>query len=192
MAMAYIWAGMVVISILYGGLTGQGAAVGMAAMDGAREAFALCFAIGGMLCLWSGVMEVMRRSGMAAGLARLLRPVLCGLFPSAAKDADTMEALSQNVSANVLGLGNAATPAGIRAAKGLLRLHGGGTASDELCRLVVLNTASIQLLPTTVAAVRAAAGARNAFDILPMVWLSSIAAVAAGLAAATLFQRLTK
>ena len=100
-----------------------------------------------------------------------------------------MEALSANVSANLLGLGNAATPMGIRAAQGMARL-GGGEATDELCRFVVLNTASVQLLPTTVAAIRAAAGASEPFDILPAVWLSSGISVAAGLAAAWLFARL--
>ena len=111
------------------------------------------------------------------------------LFPSALRDTETMDALTSNVSANLLGLGNAATPAGIRAAKGLRRLSGQDTASDELCRLVVLNTASIQLLPTTVAALRASLGADAPFDILPAVWLSSLVSVAAGLLAARAFER---
>jgi spore maturation protein A len=103
-----------------------------------------------------------------------------------------MEALSQNVSANMLGLGNAATPAGIKAAKGMLRQSEGEGASDELCRLVVMNTASVQLLPATVAAVRAAAGAANAFDILPAVWISSIVSVSVGLLCTKLFERFSR
>ena len=93
------------------------------------------------------------------------------------------------MSANLLGLGNAATPAGIRAAQRLHALSGGETASNELCRLVVLNTASIQLLPTTAATLRSACGAENAFDILPAVWISSAVSVAAGLLAERLFRR---
>jgi len=135
--------------------------------------------IGGMLCLWSGVLEVMSRSGASDGLSRLLRPVLRRLFPRASRDRETLNALSANVSANLLGLGNAATPMGVKAAAGIVRL--GEPAAGELGRLVVLNTASVQLLPTTIAAVRAAAGAASAFDILPAVWISSLASVTAGL-----------
>ena len=126
---------------------------------------------------------VMKASGMMDGLSRLFRPVLCRLLPRACRDPDTLAALSGNVSANLLGLGNAATPLGIRAA-GRMAKGSGGRATDELCTLVVLNTASIQLLPTTVAGVRGALGAESAFDILPAVWLASVLSVTAGLLAA--------
>ena len=149
----------------------------------------LCLSMAGMLCLWTGVMEVMRQSGLAGGLSRLLRPVLGRLFPNGAKDGAVMDSLSANVSANLLGLGNAATPLGIQAAKGMSR-KSPGVASDELCLLVVCNTASIQLLPTTVAAVRAAAGCRSPFDILPAVWLASALSVTAGIWACRLLSRL--
>ena len=146
-------------------------------------------AMAGALCLWSGVLEVMARSGMADGLSRLLRPVLRRLLPRAGDDSETLAALSANVSANLLGLGNAATPAGIRAAQRMAQ-GCGGVASDELCRLVVLNTASIQLLPSTVAAIRAGLGCAAPLDILPAVWLSSAVSVTAGLLCAGLLQRL--
>ena len=107
------------------------------------------------------------------------------LFPRGARDGETRAALAENVSANLLGLGNAATPAGIRAAQGLARLG----QRDELCLLVVLNTASLQLLPTTAASLRAALGAAEPFDITPAVWLSSALSVAAGLGAAALLRR---
>ena len=118
-----------------------------------------------------------------------LRPVLGRLFPSSRSDPELAGELSCNMSANLLGLGNAATPAGIRAAQRLHALSGKGAASDELCRLAVLTTASVQLLPTTAAALRSACGAENAFDILPAVWISSAAGVAAGLLAERLFRR---
>ena len=108
------------------------------------------------------------------------------LFPQTAQDRSTMDSISANVSANLLGLGNAATPLGIRAARRMAR-GCGGTASDELCTLVVLNTASIQLIPATVGSLRAAMGSAAPFDILPAVWLSSVLSVTAGLAAARLF-----
>ena len=162
-----------------------------AAVTGAKDAVELCLSMAGMLCLWTGVMEVMRQSGLAGGLSRLLRPVLGRLFPGAARDGAVMDSLSANVSANLLGLGNAATPLGIQAAKGMSRKCA-GTASDELCLRVVCNTASIQLLPTTVAAVRAANGAAAPFDILPAVWLTSVCSVTAGLLAAFLFGRASR
>ena len=135
------------------------------------------------MCLWSAVAELLERSGAAAWLSRLLRPVLIRLFPASGQDKAVIAALSENVSANLLGLGNAATPAGIRAAKGMVRL-GDTRARDELCLLVVINTASFQLVPTPVAAVRAPLGAAHAFAILPAVWLASACSVGAGILAA--------
>ena len=183
MAMAWIWTGMIAASVLYGLINGTIGAVGNAAMAGAAAAVDLCLSMAGIMCLWSGVMSIMKASGLMDGLSRLFRPVMGRLLPRACQDPDTLAALSGNVSANLLGLGNAATPLGIRAARRMAQ-GCGGRASNELCTLVVLNTASIQLLPTTVAGVRAALGAESAFDILPAVWLASALSVAAGLLAA--------
>ena len=188
MVMSILWTGMTAASILFGIAVGRGEAVAAAAVTGAGDAVELCLSMAGMLCLWTGVMEVMRQSGLAGGLSRLLRPVLGRLFPNGAKDGAVMDSLSANVSANLLGLGNAATPLGIEAAKGMSR-SSPGAASDELCLLVVLNTASIQLLPTTVASVRAAFGSAAPFDILPAVWISSLASVTVGLLTARLLSR---
>ena len=187
--MSMLWTGMVTAAILCGLATGRGPEVAAAAMEGARAAVDLCLSIAGMLCLWSGVMEVMRRSGLSGQLSRLLRPVLGRLFPEAAGDRRIMDSISANVSANLLGLGNAATPLGIEAAKGLAK-KSPGRASDGLCMLIVCNTASIQLIPTTVAAVRAAEGCAAPFDILPAVWLASGLSVCAGILACKLLSRL--
>ena len=189
MAMAAIWTGMVVISILCGLATGNGPAVGAAALEGAGAAVDLCLAMAGVLCLWMGVMEIMKRSGLSAGLSRLLRPLLGRLYPAFARDRDVMDSISANVSANLLGLGNAATPLGIQAAR-LMSRRTPGVASDSLCMLVVCNTASIQLIPTTVAGVRLAAGCETPFDILPAVWLASALSVTVGILAAKLLARL--
>ena len=115
MTMAWIWTGMAVLSILCGLATGRGELVAAAAVEGAQAAVELCVSIAGMLCLWTGVMEVMRRSGLAEGLSRLLRPVLSLLFPQVSGDRGVMDSISANVSANLLGLGNAATPLGLEA-----------------------------------------------------------------------------
>ena len=183
MAMAAIWTGMVVISILCGLATGNGPAVGAAALEGAGAAVDLCLAMAGVLCLWMGVMEIMKRSGLSAGLSRLLRPLLGRLYPEFARDREVMDCISANVSANLLGLGNAATPLGIQAAQKMSRRRP-GVACDGMCMLVVCNTASIQLIPTTVAGVRLAAGCETPFDILPAVWLASALSVCVGILAA--------
>ena len=185
MAMAWVWTGMVVLSLLFGLLTGRLDAVANAALSGAESAVELSLSMAGILCLWSGVMEIMNVCGLSDGLARAFRPVLRRLLPESSRDSETLAAVSANVSANLLGLGNAATPLGIRAARRMAR-GCGGTASNELCLLVVLNTASIQLLPATVASLRAASGCQTPFDILPAVWLASILSVTAGLLAAWL------
>jgi len=189
MAMTWLWTGMVALSVLFGAATGNLGALGGAALEGARSAVELCVSIAGVMCLWTGVMEVMNQSGLSALLARAFRPLLRRLMPRSARDPETMAAVSANLSANMLGLGNAATPLGIRASR-LMARGGEGVASDELCLFIVLNTASIQLLPTTVAGVRAALGCADPFDILPAVWLASGVAVIAGVAAAKLLARL--
>ena len=183
MAMPYFLTGLFFLSLLFGCATGQLSAVSAAALTGAQSAVELCLSMAGAICLWSGVMTLMDRCGLSGKLAGLLRPLLRRILPNASRDRETLAALSANVSANLLGLGNAATPLGIRAATRMAQ-GCGGVASDELCRLVVLNTASIQLLPTTVAAVRSAHGCAAPFDILPAVWLSSVLSVSAGLLAA--------
>ena len=188
MAMSWIWTGMVLAALVCGALTGNLDAVADAALEGAQSAVELSLSMAGILCLWSGVMEVMNACGISGALARAFRPLLRHLFPHASRDSETLAAISANVSANLLGLGNAATPLGIQAACRMAR-GCGGTASDELCLLVVLNTASIQLLPTTVASVRAAFGSAAPFDILPAVWLSSLFSVTVGLVTARLLSR---
>ena len=186
MAMSLIWTVMVGAAILCGLATGSGPAVAKGALDGAAAGVELCLSMMGVLCLWMGVMEVMERSGLAAGLSRLLRPGLRRLYPDFAGDKKTMDAVSANLSANLLGLGNAATPLGLEAAR-LMAERTPGVASDGLCMLVVCNTASLQLIPTTVASLRAAAGSANPFDILPAVWLASAVSIVVGVTAAKLF-----
>lgn len=189
MAMAWIWSGMLLLAVLAAAISGQLGAVSAAAMAGAERGAQLCLSLAGPLCLWAGLAAVLEGSGLSAKLAALLRPLLGHLFPAAARDAQALEKISGNFTANLLGLGNAATPLGIAAVQRMHRLSGGAAASDEMCRLIVLNTASIQLLPTTVAALRASAGAARPFAILPAVWLTSLGSVTVGLLAVGLFAR---
>ena len=185
MAMSVTWTLMVAASLVCGAACGTLGDVTAAAMEGASAAVELTLSMAGALCLWSGVMTVMERGGVTEGLARLFRPLLRRILPRASQDADTLAAVSANVSANLLGLGNAATPMGIRAAK-LLKTPGTDRAGDELCRLIVLNTASIQILPATVAALRSGLGCGTPLDILPAVWVTSLLSAGLGISAAGL------
>ena len=191
MAMAAVWVVMVAASVVCGITGGNMAEVSAAALEGAKAAVELCISLAGVLCLWSGFMELLKQCGLEKKLAALFRPLLRRLLPGASRDPETMAAVSGNLSANLLGLGNAATPLGIRAAR-RMALGAQGRASNELCRLVVLNTASVQLLPTTVAAVRSGCGAAAPFDILPAVWISSVLSVSVGLLAARLLERVVR
>ena len=174
------------LSFLSAALTGNMAAVSAAALSGAADAVTVLLSISGALCLWSGIMELMRRSGAAEALSYRLHPLLRLLLPKASQDRETLAALAANFSANLLGLGNAATPPGLTAARRMAK-ECNGQASDELCRLVVLNSCSLQLLPTTAAALRAANGAAAPFDILGAVWIASLVSILAGLSAAKFF-----
>lgn len=191
MAMSFVVTGLFVVSFAFGIFHGTLDEISAASLVGAQSALELCFSMAGALCLWNGVMTVLERSSLGLCLGRALRFALRRLFPQAGRDAETLTALSGNLSANLLGLGNAATPMGIRAAT-RMAVGCGGRASNELCRLVVLNTASVQLLPTTVAALRSAAGCATPLDILPAVWVSSLVSVAAGLLAARILEKVVR
>ena len=182
MIMSWIWTGMLFFSVFASTVLGNGNALAAAVPKGAQAGLELAVSLAGSVCLWSGVGKLMEKAGLTAVLSRCFSPLLRRIFPSFRRDPVFANYLTANVCANFLGLGNAATPMGIQAAR---RLHNDdGIANDELCRLIVLNTASIQLIPTTVAAIRSQLGSRSPFDILPAVWITSIASASMGLLAA--------
>lgn len=191
MVMSYVWALLVGVSVVCAAVTGQMGALSGAVMQGAQSGITLAVSIAGSLCLWAGIGRAMERLGIAAALARMLRPLLHRLFPGTGQDAELAGALSANICANLLGLGNAATPPGIDAAR-RLAVRSPGAASDELCRLIVLNTASIQLIPANVAAVRSSLGCAAPFDILPAVWIASVLSAGLGVTAAWALGRIWK
>lgn len=186
--MSVIWTLFLFFSVAAALVGGTASGLSAAAMTGAGSGVALAVQLAGPLALWAGLSQVMEACGWSSGLARALAPLLRRLFPRAWDDPAAREALCGNLSANLLGLGNAATPLGIRAVR-RMALGQDGAASDELCRLVVMNTASIQLIPATVASVRAGLGAAAPFDILPAVWVTSVCSVTVGLLAAKLLSR---
>ena len=189
MLLSYVWIIMVILSIFCSILTGRTAQTGSAALIGAQNGVTLALSLCGSLCLWSGFAKLTEKSGLARRFSALLRPRLSRLFTEASRAPSSLQDLCGNLTANFLGLGNAATPMGISAVRRMHALSGKPDASDEMCRLIVLNTDSIQLIPSTVGAVRASLGSARPFDILPAVWLTSACSVTAGLLAARLFSR---
>ncbi len=189
MVMSYLFTAMTAVSLFSAFLTGQGPDLAASCLQGAQSGVTLAISLAGSICLWSGVGQLMNHAGVTGILAKFLSPLLHFVFPSSRQDKALSQALSGNICANFLGLGNAATPMGIQAAK---RLKQDNTATDELCRLIVLNTASIQLIPANVAAVRSNLGCASPFDILPAVWITSLASAGLGVAAAWFLGRAAK
>ena len=190
MVLSFLFTIIVAISILASLILGNGSALATSVALGAQNGITLAITLAGPICLWTGVGKLMEKAGLTQGLSRILRPVISKVFPSTKQDNILSFHLSSNICANFLGLGNAATPMGILAAKRLAqKRNDDGVACNELCRLIVLNTASIQLIPTTVAAVRSSLGCASPFDILPAVWVTSICSAGAGLLVAFLLGR---
>ncbi len=190
MVMSWIFTAILLLSTVSALITGNGAALSAAVPQGAQAGITLAISLSGSLCLWTGAGHLMEKVGITGLLSRFLQPLLHHLFPGSRKAPQLAGALSANICANILGLGNAATPMGIRAARLMVSPDRPGVATDQLCRLIVLNTASIQLIPANVAAVRVSLGCAAPFDILPAVWITSICSASMGLAAAWLFGRL--
>lgn len=165
--MKVLIAGMALLAVVFGAGSGRMEAVNAAALEDGGKAVSLVIALTGSLCFWSGLMEVAKQAGIIRWIARLLGPVTRRLFPAAAEDPDTLGVISLNMTANLLGLGNAATPLGLDAMERLARrAPEPGAASGEMITLMVLNTCSLQLIPSTTAALRLAAGSGNAMEIL--------------------------
>lgn len=182
-----IWAGMVLIGIAYASVTGALGDVGTAALDGAKEAVTLTVATLGVMGMWCGLMEIAKQSGLLAALTKKLRPLIRWLFPRIPADDAANEEIAVNLAANIFGLGNAATPAGIKAMESLARLnHYSERASKEMCTFLILNISSLQLLPVTLIAYRAQYGSVNPTAIVG----PGIAATAASTAAAVVFCKL--
>lgn len=187
--MKWIFSGLIILSVIFGALNDQMPAVSNAAISEGTKAIELSITLAGTLCLWSGLMQVAQKSGLTEKIAMLLSPITQLLFKGIARKSKAMALISMNITANMLGLGNAATPLGIAAMTELSTESENGVASPNMIMLVVLNTASIQIIPTTVAALRLKFGAASPFDILPAVWISSIAALVVGISAAMILRR---
>ena len=175
----------VLVSIIFGAFSGNLEKVSAAALEESTHAAELSIKLLGSLCFWSGIMETAKQSGFVDFLCKFFKPVLGIIFPALKNEEKALGAISMNVAANFLGIGNAATPLGISAMKELHRISGfSDTATKEMVLFVVMNTASLQFLPTTVAFLRMEAGAKEPFEILPAVWVVSACSLILGIFAA--------
>ena len=168
---------MIIVSILCAGATGRLPQLSSAVMDGAKDAVELSIFLLGSMCAWLGFLRIAEESGLSAGLARFLSPLIDRLFPEYRKEEEIKGKICMNLSANILGLGNAATPLGLAAMKAMAKGRAGDAPSRGMILFVVMNTASIQLLPINMAAMRASCGSLSPFSILPQIWIASVGAL---------------
>lgn len=183
----YIWSGMVLFSVISAFFSGNSQALSSAIISSASDAVSLCIRLGGTICLWGGLMEIAEKSGLTDIVCRLLSPLLKIVFPKINTKSKAAKAISMNVTANLLGLGNAATPLGLEAMRRLQEDNNSSDrASGDMIKFVVMNSAAFHLIPTTVASMRQDYGCKTPFDIMPASWLASAAALTAGLTAATI------
>lgn len=172
--MKWVFSGIIVISIIVGALTGNISAVSEAALESGFNALELVMYLAGGMCVWGGVMRVADKAGLSAMFCRLFKPIGKRIFTGIDCEGKAFRAISMNIAANILGLGNAATPLGLEAMKELEREEGESeTASSNMVALVVLNTASLTLMPTTVAMLRTKYSAAQPLDIYPCVLINS-------------------
>ena len=184
-----IWAVMIFISFLCAIFTGRMPELSEAVIKGAGSAVELIIATLGMMCAWTGFMKIADAGGLTTVLCKVFSPLLKRLFPDYAPGSGALKAISMNMAANFLGLGNAATPLGIAAMKEMQKSNPApSTANNSMIMFVVINTASIQLLPTFMGTLRARYGSPFPFDILPAVWLASVVSLLVGVAVARLLQ----
>lgn len=163
----YLWAGMIVIGVLFGILTGKTIEISECFLSSSKEAISLCITMAGVVAMWSGIMEIAKESGLTNALSRKMKPLIRWLFPNIPRDDIANEYIATNIMANILGLGWAATPSGLLAMKELQRLNAGKeTASDEMCTFLVINISSLQLIPINMIAYRMQYGSANPTEII--------------------------
>jgi spore maturation protein A len=190
MMMKWIWSAMITLSVIIGIADGRINEVSTAALTGAADAVALFLILLGTICMWSGLMKIAEAAGITEVIAKLLSPITKRLFPDLKPDSEGMQAITMNMTANFLGLGNAATPLGLRAMKIMAESsQKKDTATNSMAMFIVINTASLQLIPTTIAAIRINNGSKSPFDILPCIWLASIVTVVTGVVLAKIMSR---
>jgi len=189
----YIWAAMLIIGFIAGAASGNLEAVTKAAIDNAASAVELSLGLIGVMSLWLGLMKIAEESGIVEKLAKALRPVTVRLFPDVPAEHPAMGAMIMNLAANVLGLGDAATPLGLKAMQELQKLNRiKDTATDAMCMFLAINTSSVTLISATTVAVLAAAGSANPTEIIGPTIIATTVSTTVGIIAAKLLSKLPR
>jgi spore maturation protein SpmA len=187
----YIWLALVLLAVVLGGSTGRMEAVSEGAFSAAQAAATLALGLIGIMALWLGVMRLAERAGLVQLLARVLQPVMRRLFPDVPRDHPANGAMVMNMAANMLGLGNAATPLGLRAMEHLERLNPHpGTATNAMCTFLAINTSSIQLIPATTVAILSSAGSMRPSAIIGTAFMATICSTVVGITAVKLLEKM--
>lgn len=176
-----LWGFMILIGILFAAATGKIGDVGTAALDSSKEAVTLCITMLGIMSMWTGLMNIAKKAGIIDALTRALRPVLAFLFPGVPRDHKANEYMAANMISNVLGLGWAATPVGLKAMEELKKLNRGShIASTDMCTFLIINISSLQLIPVNIIAYRSQYGSVSPTSIIGMGLIATIISTAAG------------
>lgn len=185
-----IWLVIICFSIMYGIITGRGAELSNVILNVPKEAFNLLITMITAACFWSGMMKIMESVGIVEFIAKKIRPIFKLIMPNL-KDEEALNYVSMNIAANIFGLGYAATPSGLKAVKRMQELNNGdkSEATDEMVTFLVLNTAGVTLIPTSVMAIRAALGAKNPADMLIFPIIATLMSCVAGLIADAIYRR---
>ena len=188
-----LWPAFILISFIYGILRGNIEAINDSIFTSAKNAVELTITFFGTICLWNGIMKIAQKTTFVAKLTKLLKPLINFLFPDIKNNEKVREEISMNMIANILGLGNAATPLGLKAMKTLQKENEKkDTISNSMAMFIVINTASLQLIPTTVIAIRASLGSQNPTQIIFPVWGATIAAAVAAITVTKIFIAIDK
>lgn len=177
--MNYVWAILILIAIVFAIATGKGSEIGSALLNSGETSINLLLTLAGTISLWSGIMAIAESCGITKGLNTLFSPILKLLFSDYKDDSKVMNAVSTNITANLIGLGNAATPAGLKAIASMY--NGENKINNSMATFIVMNTSSIQIVPTTIVALRLAKGSNAPMEIAPCIWVSSVCALLVGI-----------
>lgn len=190
--MNYIWAAIMLLSMVVAFFTGRVDETISAAMSASKNAIFTVLGFAGIMCMWTGIMKIAERSGLIYIISKLARPIGKILFPNIPFNSPAMNAIMLNIIANLLGLGNAATPMGIKAMQEMGKLEGSpSVATNSMCTFVTINAACFQLIPSTIISIRAAAGSGNPAIIMVPIWMSSLTALIIGIIACKIFEKVS-
>lgn len=188
-----LWSIFIIISFAYAIFSGNVDKLNESIFSSTSESVNLCISLLGTICLWNGIMQIANKTSIIDRLTNLLKPAMNFLFPELKQEKEIQKEISLNVIANILGLGNAATPLGLKAMKSMQKKNPKkDTLTNSMITFIVLNTASLQIIPTTVIAIRSSMNSKNPTSIVFPVWIATICAAIAGITATKLFIKLTE